>query len=242
MSDGRTRRSSSESHKGEDLKGDSPHMERAFDLGMSENAGQPTGIPSETTTVTDAPAGVSKVEAFNKVLYHSGPKGKILLWLLAVSIGLTMFVYALDQGITGTFFSFMATSTFGNHSGLATVSVASQIIRAISKPFIGKLADLTSRPTTYVVVLVFYVIGFIVAASSGSFSAYAVGISFTAIGKSGLDLLGDIIVGDLTPLEWRGFFGSLLSVPFVITVPIAGFIADGLDTNWRWGMGMFCSY
>ena len=183
--------------------------------------------------------GVSRVEAFNKVLYQSGKSGKILLWLLAISIGLTMFAYALDQGITTTIFNQMATSTFGQHSSLAAVNTASQIIRAISKPFIGKLADITSRPTTYVVILVFYVIGFAVAASSRTFAAYTVGICFTSVGKSGLDLLSDIIVGDMTPLEWRGFFGAVLSIPFVITVPINGFIAEGFVDDWRWGLGMF---
>lgn len=183
--------------------------------------------------------GVSKVEAFNKVLYQSGPKGKILLWLLAVSIGLTMFAYALDQGITYAIFSTMAASTFGTHSSLAAVMTASQILRAISKPFVGKLADITSRPTTYVVILVFYVVGFTVAATSSTFAAYTIGICFTAIGKSGLDLLSDIIVGDLTPLQWRGFFGGILSVPFVITVPVSGFISEGFVDNWRWGLGLF---
>ncbi|KAK2607157.1 hypothetical protein N8I77_005859 [Diaporthe amygdali] len=187
----------------------------------------------------NAQQGVSKVEAFNKVLYQSGPTGKILLWLLGVSIGLTMFAYALDQGITSTIFTTMASSTFGQHSSLAAVSTASQIVRAIAKPFIGKLADITSRPTTYVVILLFYVVGFVVAASSSTFAAYTVGICFTSVGKSGLDLLSDIIVGDLTPLEWRGFFGALLSIPFVITVPVNGFIAEGFVDNWRWGLGMF---
>ncbi|KAK5047103.1 hypothetical protein LTR84_007046 [Exophiala bonariae] len=183
--------------------------------------------------------GVSRVEAFNKVLYQSGNSGKILLWLLGSSIGLTMFAYALDQGITSTIFTTMASSTFGQHSSLAAVSTASQIIRAVSKPFIGKLADITSRPTTYVVILIFYVVGFAVAASSSTFAAYTVGICFTSVGKSGLDLLSDIIVGDLTPLQWRGFFGAALSIPFVITVPINGFIAEAFVDNWRWGLGMF---
>ncbi|KAK6225845.1 hypothetical protein QIS74_01892 [Colletotrichum tabaci] len=183
--------------------------------------------------------GVSRVEAFNKILYQSGKSGRTLLWLLGISIGLTMFAYALDQGITSTIFTTMASSTFGQHSSLAAVSTASQIIRAISKPFIGKLADITSRPTTYTVILVFYVVGFAVAASSSSFAAYTVGICFTSVGKSGLDLLSDIIVGDLTPLQWRGFFGAALSIPFVVTVPVNGFIAEGFVDNWRWGLGMF---
>lgn len=195
---------------------------------------------SDDSAAHGAAPGVSKVEAFNRVLYKSGRSGKLLLWALAVSIMITMFVYALDQGITTTVFSAMATSTFGLHENLAAVSTASQIIRAISKPFIGKMADITSRPTTYCVVVFFYVIGFVVAASSSTFAAYVIGISSTAVGKSGLDLLSDILVGDLTPLEWRGFFGSLLSTPFIVTVPINGFIASGFaPDHWRWGLGMF---
>ncbi|KAF4981720.1 hypothetical protein FZEAL_2522 [Fusarium zealandicum] len=195
--------------------------------------------PDDSDANSHKEIGVSRVEAFNKVLYQSGRSGKVLLWLLGVSIGLTMFAYALDQGITTTVFNLMASSTFGQHSSLAAVSTASQIIRAISKPFIGKLADITSRPTTYVVILLFYVLGFVVAASASTFAAYTIGICFTSVGKSGLDLLSDIIVGDLTPLEWRGFFGAALAVPFVITVPINGFIGDGFVDNWRWGLGMF---
>ncbi|TKW50292.1 Siderophore iron transporter 3 [Colletotrichum tanaceti] len=183
--------------------------------------------------------GVSGVEGFNRILYQSGKSGRALLWLLGVSIGLTMFAYALDQGITSDIFTTMASSTFGRHSSLAAVGTASQIIRAISKPFIGKLADITSRPTTYAVVLAFYVVGLAAAATSGTFAAYTVGLCFTSVGKSGLDLLSDILVGDLTPLQWRGFFGAALSIPFVFTVPVNGFIAEGFVGHWRWGLGMF---
>ncbi|KHN96180.1 Major facilitator superfamily domain, general substrate transporter [Metarhizium album ARSEF 1941] len=183
--------------------------------------------------------GVNRVEAFNRQLYQSGKRGKLLLWLLAISIGLTMFAYALDMGITTGIFSTLATSSFGVHSELGAVSTASQIIRAVSKPFIGKLADITSRPTTYIVILAFYAVGFAVAASARDFAAYTVGICFTSVGKSGLDLLSDIIVADLTPLEWRGFFSACLSLPFVVTVPVNGFIAEGFVDNWRWGLGMF---
>lgn len=221
--------------------------ERVDARGKSDDPSRSASSPRGTGVYAsdlEAPApepviGVSKVEAFNKVLYQSGRSGKILLWLLGISIGLTMFAYALDQGITFGIFTTMATSTFGVHSSLAAVSTASQIIRAISKPFIGKLADITSRPTTYVVVLFFYVVGFAVAASSSTFTAYTVGICFTAVGKSGLDLLSDIIVGDLTPLQWRGFFGAAMSLPFVVTVPVNGFIAEGFVDDWRWGLGMF---
>lgn len=205
---------------------------------------QHKGDSKGEVAVTEAPAnngqpGVSSVEAFNRVLYHSGKRGKVLLITLVFSIGLTMFAYALDQGITSQF-NTMATSSFSMHAELGAVNTASQIIRAISKPFIGKLADITSRPTTYLVVLVFYAIGFAVAASCTNLAAYTVGICFTAFGKSGLDLLSDIIVGDLTTLQWRAFWGGMLSTPFLVTTFVNGFIAESfIPDKWRWGLGMF---
>jgi MFS family permease len=183
--------------------------------------------------------GVAKVERFSHVLYQSGKSGRMLLYILIVSIGLTMFAYALDQGITSQF-NVIAASAFSHHAEIGAVNTAAAIIRAISKPFLGKLSDITSRPTCYVVVLVFYVIGFVVAATCHDIGAYVIGISFTAFGKSGLDLLSDIIVGDLTPLQWRAFWGALLSSPFLITTFVNGFIADAMiPDRWRWGLGMF---
>lgn len=188
---------------------------------------------------THQQSGVSKVEAFNKALYRSGPSGKLMLYVLVLSLALTMMAYALDQGITSQF-NAIAASAFSHHAELGAVNTATSIIRAISKPFLGKLADITSRPTTYMVVLVVYAVGFAVAASSQTLAAYIVGASFTAFGKSGLDLLSDIIVGDLTPLEWRGFWSGMLSTPFLITTFINGFISDAfIPDDWRWGLGMF---
>ena len=183
--------------------------------------------------------GVAKVERFSHVLYQSGKSGRMLLYVLVGSIGLTMIAYAFDQGITSQF-TVIAASAFSHHAEIGAVNTAAAIIRAISKPFIGKLSDITSRPTCYVIVLAFYIIGFVVAATCNSIAAYTIGISFTAFGKSGLDLLSDIIVGDLTPLEWRAFWGGLLSSPFIVTVFINGFIAEGMiPDHWRWGLGMF---
>jgi hypothetical protein len=98
--------------------------------------------PSEVLPVA---AGVSKVEAFNRVLYNSGGSGKLLLITLVLSIGLNMFAYALDQGITSQF-NVIAASSFGHHAEIGTVNTASQIIRAVSvckdgaaKKFSGEL-------------------------------------------------------------------------------------------------------
>ncbi|KAF2760072.1 putative siderophore-dependent iron transporter [Pseudovirgaria hyperparasitica] len=205
--------------------------------------------------------GVEKMERFNDVLYHSGRTGKVLLWVLAVSMipvhglhpdtGLicyqasllaTMIGYSLDQASTSQF-TVIAASSFGRHADIVSygaIATASQIIRAIAEPFLGRMSDITSRPDTYIVVLVFYAIGYSVAASCNNTATYAIGICFTSFGESGLDLLSNVIVGDLTPLQWRAFAGGMLNVSSLFTTFAAGGMVDALvPDKWRWGLGIF---
>ncbi|PIG84632.1 siderophore iron transporter [Aspergillus arachidicola] len=112
---------------------------------------------------------------------------------------------------------------------------------AVSKPFIAKISDITSRPYTYTLVLFFYVLGYIIVATCRTIAGYVVGDVFVVIGSSGLDLTNDIIVTDLTPLEWRGFARSMLSTPFIINTSFVAKIVDAIDNKgqWRWAYGMF---
>lgn len=144
------------------------------------------------------------------------------------------------EGSTVSSYSVFATSTFDKHSaGLSALAIATNIIGAIIKPFIAKLGDITSRPMMFSVILAFWTIGFIIAAASSTVSAYIVGSTFISIGSNGLDLMSDIICGDLVPLEWRGFMSSLLAFPYFITTWFTGLIVDAMATGelWRWGYG-----
>ncbi|KAK1623298.1 major facilitator superfamily domain-containing protein [Colletotrichum phormii] len=156
--------------------------------------------------------GVTRME----VVYREAKQNRISLYLVGLSVLVCAWVYSLDSSTT-SYYSIDASSYYKQHSSvLSTLSIATSIISAVSKPFIAKISDITSRPYTYIVTLLFYVIGYVIAASSTSISAYVVGEVFISIGSSGLDLTNDIIVADLTPLEWRGFVSSLLSAPFII--------------------------
>ena len=95
----------------------------------------------------------------------------------------------------------------------------------ISKSYLGKLADITSRPTSYVVLLIVHAVGLAIAASSPTLAAYIVGAAMTAFGRFGLALLSDIVVGNLPPLQWRSFRGCMLSSAFLTTL-VNGFISD----------------
>ncbi|KZL63241.1 siderophore iron [Colletotrichum incanum] len=181
--------------------------------------------------------GVTRMEA----VYREAKQNCLSFYLVGLSVLVCAWAYSLDSSTT-SYYSIDASSYYKQHSSvLSTLSIATSIISAVSKPFIAKISDITSRPYTYIITLLFYVVGYVIAALSTSISAYVVGEVFVAIGSSGLDLTNDIIVADLTPLEWRGFVSSLLSTPFIINTWFAGKIVEAMQAKnqWRWGYGMF---
>ncbi|KAG7087766.1 hypothetical protein E1B28_013707 [Marasmius oreades] len=183
-------------------------------------------------------SGVNRMEAIYRASQRSG--GRAMLWALGLSVLVCAWAYSLDTSTTTNYEPFV-TSSFQQHSNLAALSIATKIISSVCKPFLAKISDVTSRPYTYILVILLYVMGYIIIATCRNFSAYVVGSVFAAIASSGLDLLNDIIVADLTTLEWRGFVSSILSMPFVINTWFAGEIVQALSDGdgWRWGYGMF---
>ncbi|GAA6024044.1 hypothetical protein JCM10207_004501 [Rhodosporidiobolus poonsookiae] len=204
------------------------------DVKSTKSGSAADSIKPKDAPVVEQDPGVTRIEALYKVF----GRGR-LIWLLYISIGLMCYVTALAQNTTSTFLAF-ATSAFSKHSLLGSISVAVSLIGAVSKPVIAKIADITSRPWAYAVSLVFYVMGFIIVAASSNVNAVAAGELFYTIGSTGLDLVTDIIVADITPLKWRGFVSAVTASPFIVNAFVAGYITDGLgEDGWRWGYGMF---
>ncbi|KAI0329355.1 drug:h+ antiporter [Cubamyces sp. BRFM 1775] len=183
----------------------------------------------------DAHLGVKTVEAAEKVY------GRYSKWFLFVGIALASYIYSLDGQTTYSYLAF-ATSAFDKHGLISTIQVAQSIIIACGKPVIAKVADVSSRGTSYIVVLVFYVVGYIVIASANGVGALAAGIILYAMYvPSGLQLLTQIIIADITTLKWRGLVSSLTSAPFIINAFIGSNVSTQVleHSTWRWGYGMF---
>lgn len=192
---------------------------------------------SETLVGSDGPLvktrGVTRIENVKESLNRK------YVWILAGSIFLTAWMFALDSSTTYNYQPY-ATSDFNRHSMLSTLQIATSIMTSICKPFFSKVADFTSRPYTYLISLILYVLGFIIVACSPTIAAYVIGSVFIALGSSGLALMNDILVADLTPLKWRGLMSSMLSVPYLVTTWVSGYIVENIvGSNWRWGYGMF---
>ncbi|KAF9046927.1 drug:h+ antiporter [Hymenopellis radicata] len=151
--------------------------------------------------------------------------GKYSKWFLFLGLGLAAYIYSLDSQTTWAYLAWAA-SELQDHSLISTIQVAQSIIslHAVNRP-IAKLADVQSRGVAYIVVLIFYVIGYIVIASAHNIQTVAGGIILYAVGYTGLQLLTQIIIADITTLQWRGVVSGLISLPFIINAFIGSNMA-----------------
>lgn len=184
--------------------------------------------------VVDTQQGVLKAEATRRVW---GPRSKIFLYL---GIALVAYVYSLD-GTTTYLYQAQATSAFDQHSTLAAIGVATAIILAVVKPIAAKLSDVLGRAEAYLMAVIFYTIGYIVVASCKKISTYAGGILIYTCGNAAIQILQQIVIGDMTTLRWRGLVSSFVSAPFFINAFVSANIQAAVmaGPGWRWGYGMF---
>lgn len=188
----------------------------------------------ESTEVAKS-LGVARIEIIKNYM-DKNIISYIVFWS---SLFICNFFYTVDSSTTYSY-QVYATSSFHRHTMIATLGIATSIISAICKPFLAKISDITSRPIVFMLIMFFYVVGYIIVACSPTISAYVIGCVFASIGSSGLNLMVTILIGDLTPLKYRGLWQGIMSSPYIVTVWFTGYIVnDIVTTNWRWGYGMF---
>ncbi|GAA6023215.1 hypothetical protein JCM10207_004482 [Rhodosporidiobolus poonsookiae] len=218
-------------------------LEEKGDYASSQSASHSgTDTPAAaTTTVAPKSKGVRQMEALNA---RMSLKYRILLY---GGFALLAYVMSLDQYTNRSYLSAATSFSFNAHSTLATISSIKSVFQAVSQPPIAKIADVAGRLQAYSICVFLYALGYVIVASAPSIYVYAVGNSIYILGITGLFLLQNIIIGDISSLRNRLFWSIFPSIPGTINVWISGNVAqsllgansENLD-KWRWGIGMFC--
>lgn len=163
--------------------------------------------------------------------------------ILFVMFGLMagMFLSALDQTVVGT-----SIRTIGDDlNGLslqAWVTTAYLIVSTISTPIYGKLSDIFGRRLLFIIAIIVFVAGSVLAAFSTSMVELAVFRAVQGLGAGGLMSMPLAIMGDmLAPRErakYQGYFLAVFGISSVIGPLIGGLFADADQilwiAGWRW--------
>lgn len=134
--------------------------------------------------------------------------------------------------------------SFEMHSLRATIGTVTAVFQAVSQPPIAKFADAFGRVNAYLGCVFLYVLGYIIVPASTNIYMYAAGNSIYILGITGLFLLQNIIISDISSLRSRYFWTIFPSIPGAINVWVSGNITSSLLgegkslTQWRWGFAM----
>ncbi|GAA5961238.1 hypothetical protein JCM3765_002881 [Sporobolomyces pararoseus] len=196
--------------------------------------------PEPSVLVEDKSRGVIQIERFRERI---DTKYRIFLY---GSFTLLAYVMSLDQYTTSSYLSAATSVSFNAHSTLTTISSIKSVFQAVSQPPIAKIADYFGRLEGYFLCVVLYAVGRAITSASPNIYAYAVGNSIYILGITGLFLLQNIIIADISSLRNRLFWSIFPSIPGVINVWISGNVTQSIlgasqehANRWRWGMGMF---
>ena len=163
--------------------------------------------------------------------------------ILFVIFGLMagMFLSALDQTVVGT-----AIRTIGDDlhglSQQAWVTTAYLIVSTISTPIYGKLSDIFGRRLLFILAIVIFIVGSILATFSTSMIELAVFRAIQGLGAGGLMSMPLAIMGDmLAPRErakYQGYFLAVFGISSLIGPLVGGLFAGASQilfiSGWRW--------
>ncbi len=112
----------------------------------------PENLEANTSTSTtedecfEKSRGVILIESVKDLMKEEG-KGSKAMWVVIISILILAWSLGLNSSTTRNY-EVYATSSYGHHTLISTLSIASDIINAVSKLFFAKFSVVTSRPTT----------------------------------------------------------------------------------------------
>ncbi|KAK1780931.1 major facilitator superfamily domain-containing protein [Copromyces sp. CBS 386.78] len=209
-------------------------LEVGSDGGDYGTAATPLYESDCATPGSDIQEGVRQIEAVSRAWTKSA------LIVAYMSIFLIAFTTSLEGQVTYALAAF-AVSSFNNHSLLSTVSVVQNVVNAVIKPPMAKIADVFGRLEAFAISIVLCVLGYILMAASKNVETYASAQIFYAAGSTGLQILQQVFIADTSSFLNRALFSSLPDSPFLVTVWIGPLIASAIlaTTTWRWGYGMW---
>lgn len=110
------------------------------------------------------------------------------------------------------------------------------LMMVVTQPLHTSFSDVLGRPIPLHFSFLIFAIGSIVFAVAKNMSIVIIGRTLQGVGAGGLDVLGEIIVADMTTMKERPLYLGLLSIPMaagsVLGPPIGALFTE--DVTWRW--------
>ncbi|KAF9766660.1 hypothetical protein IL306_000900 [Fusarium sp. DS 682] len=161
-------------------------------------------------------------------------------WIFFTSIFFFSYALNLDFLTRNTYVPY-ATSSFGNHSLLATVNVIREVVAAAIQPSVARLTDVFGRIEIFTLAVLFSLTGTIIQTYSGNIQTFAGGAVLHSLGYRISMLTIELMIADFTSMKTRLFFAFVPNWPGIVNTWVSGDVTSAIlsATSWKWGVGMF---
>ena len=161
------------------------------------------------------------------------PKSQIVLTMIGVL--LAMFLASLDQTVVATAMPRII-ADLGGFDRFTWVTTAYLVASTTAVPIVGRLTDIHGRKIFYVVGIVVFIIGSVLAGMSQTMNQLIAFRAIQGLGGGVIMVNSFTAIADLFPPETRGkyqgFIGVVFGMSSVIGPTLGGFITDNLSWNW----------
>ncbi|KAI0440574.1 major facilitator superfamily domain-containing protein [Xylaria telfairii] len=160
----------------------------------------------------------------------------LAFYLALLALVLNVFLYALDATTLGVAIPAIVAELGGSTLESFWATIAYLLAVLVTQPLFATVSSFLGRKIPLFVASAFFFVGSLIFALAHDMTQVIVGRVLQGLGGSGLDVLSEIIVTDMTSLKERPLYLGLMALPTVVGTILGPSLGGIFSTfaSWRW--------
>ncbi|KAK7031296.1 hypothetical protein VNI00_013551 [Paramarasmius palmivorus] len=160
---------------------------------------------------------------------------KLQIAIILLSLGLVIFLFAIEETIVATSVSRIGTE-LDIRSSLAWLSTSYLLTTTAIQPILGRISDAIGVKRFLIIEIWIFVAGNVIAGTANNLAQIIAGRLIAGIGGAGMMTLSCIVITQLTHERQRASYMNIINIVFIISDSLGPILGGSLANSghWRW--------